>query len=137
VTTLAEAESQAENIRAEAQRIKNQVEAEGKRIINEALNLLSAEQIAMQVRMELIRQLPEIIRESVKPMERIEGIKIIQWNGLDAGAPDTPGQPGTGSLADQLVIQRAALPRSGAAGGLAAQGAGHEGRRHQRPGRGS
>src|SRR5262245_47732784 len=103
VTTLAEAESQAEKIRAEAQRIKNQVEAEGKRIINEALNLLSAEQIAMQVRMELIRQLPEIIRESVKPMERIEGIKIIQWNGLDAGVPGAPGQAGTGSLADQLV----------------------------------
>ena len=103
VTTLAEADAQAEKIRAEAQRIKNQVEAEGKRIINEALNLLSAEQIAMQVRIELIRQLPEIIKESVKPMERIEGIKIIQWNGLDGAAPGTPGQLPAGSLADQLV----------------------------------
>jgi uncharacterized membrane protein YqiK len=103
VTTLAEADAQAEKIRAEAQRIKNQVEAEGKRIINEALNLLSAEQIAMQVRMELIRQLPEIIKESVKPMERIEGIKIIQWNGLDTGGTGAPGQTGPSGLADQLV----------------------------------
>jgi uncharacterized membrane protein YqiK len=103
VKTLAEAEAQAEKIRAEAQRIKNQVEAEGKRIINEALNLLSPEQIAMQVRMELIRQLPEIIRESVKPMERIEGIKIIQWNGLDAASPAGDGAAVPGSLADQLV----------------------------------
>jgi uncharacterized membrane protein YqiK len=57
----------------------------------------------MQVRMELIRQLPEIIKESVKPMERIEGIKIIQWNGFDAASQSGQGQPAAGSLADQLV----------------------------------
>ena len=135
VTTLAEADAQAEKIRAEAQRIKNQVEAEGKRIINEALNLLSAEQIAMQVRMELIRQLPEIIKESVKPMERIEGIKIIQWNGLDATSPGRARSARLGQPRRSAGEQRAALPRAGAAGGLAAQGAGDEGRRHQRPGR--
>ena len=135
VTTLAEADAQAEKIRAEAQRIKNQVEAEGKRIINEALNLLSAEQIAMQVRMELIRQLPEIIKESVKPMERIEGIKIIQWNGFDAASPGRAGPARLGQPRRSARQQRVALPRAGAAGGLAAQGAGDEGRRHQRPDR--
>jgi uncharacterized membrane protein YqiK len=104
IKTQADAEAEAEKIRAEAQRIKNQVEAEGKRIINEALNLLSIDQIAMQVKMELIRQLPEIIRESVKPMERIEGIKIVQWNGLEAnGANGEHVVPGGGSLSDQLV----------------------------------
>jgi uncharacterized membrane protein YqiK len=104
IKTQADADAEAEKIRAEAQRIKNQVEAEGKRIINEALNLLSVEQIAMQIRLELIRQLPEIIRESVKPMERIEGIKIVQWNGLDAGATNAEHVvPGGGSLADQMV----------------------------------
>jgi uncharacterized membrane protein YqiK len=104
VKTLAEAEAQAEKIRADAQRIKNEVEAAGKRIINEALNLLSAEQIAMQVRMELIRQLPEIIRESVKPMERIEGIRIFQLNGMDGiTSSGEKGVAASGNLADQIV----------------------------------
>jgi uncharacterized membrane protein YqiK len=43
------------------------------------------------------------MKESVKPLERIEGIKIIQWDGLDATSQDVQGQPVFGSLADQLV----------------------------------
>ena len=50
---------------------------------NAAANTLSAEQIAMQLRLALLKHLPEIIRESVKPMENIDGIKIIQ--GKDGG----------------------------------------------------
>jgi len=61
----------------------------------------------MQVKLELLKQMPEIIRESVKPMEQIDGIKIIQVEGLNAGsAGSTNGEGGKGadgSLADQLV----------------------------------
>lgn len=108
VTTLAQAEAGAEKVRADATRVRAIVEAEAKRIMNEALNLLSPEQIAMQVRIELLRQLPLIIRESVKPMEQIDGIKIIQLNGmpgaLGAGG-DAQGASGAGggNLADQMV----------------------------------
>ena len=83
------------------------VEAAGKRAINEASNILSVEQIAMQIKLELLQQMPDIIRESVKPMEQIDGIKIIQVDGLNAGsagsANNESGSGGDGNLADQLV----------------------------------
>lgn len=94
-------------LRAEADETRYRVEADGKRSINEASNTLSVEQIAMQVKMELLRQMPGIIRESVKPMEQIDGIKIIQVDGLNAGsAPGGDGSAdgnGGGNLADQVV----------------------------------
>src|SRR5690606_30244829 len=82
------------------------VEAEGKRAINEADNILSPEIIALQVKKALIEALPEIIRESVKPMERIDGIKIMHVEGLGGGNGGGNGHAsggGEGSLADQLV----------------------------------
>ncbi len=101
----AEGEAQAEKLRAEAAAMRYQVEAEGKRALHESNNILSPEQIAMQVRLALIQALPHIIRESVKPMERIDGIKIFQVEGLGAnggGAGEARGENG-GSLADQVV----------------------------------
>ncbi len=116
VRTIADAEAEKIRIRAlgeadsvklhaEASEKKYAVDAEGRRALNEASNLLSAEQIAMQVRLALIKHLPEIIKESVKPIENIDGIKIFQLDGLNAGgstATNGEGQP-TGSLADQVV----------------------------------
>ncbi len=116
VRTIADAEAEKIRIRAlgeadsvklhaEASEKKYAVDAEGRRALNEASNLLSAEQIAMQVRLALIKHLPEIIKESVKPIENIDGIKIFQLDGLNAGgstAANGEGQP-TGSLADQVV----------------------------------
>jgi uncharacterized membrane protein YqiK len=106
VTTLAQGEADAEKVRADATRVRAVVEAEAKRIMNEALNLLSPEQIAMQVRIELLRHLPLIIRESVKPMEQIDGIKIIQLNGMPGtvgGDGQASNSPTGGNLADQMV----------------------------------
>jgi uncharacterized membrane protein YqiK len=82
------------------------VEATGKRALNEAANLLSNEQIAMQVRLEIVRQLPDIIRESVRPMEKIDGIKIMQVEGLISGNHNGQGEAPmqvNGNLADQVV----------------------------------
>ena len=100
----AENHAQALRIRAEANLRNYEVEAEGKSMINEAINKLSAEQIAMQVKLALITALPRIIEESVKPMEKIDGIKIFQVDGLRGGnAPGGNAAPGNGSLADQAV----------------------------------
>ena len=102
----AEGHAQAERLRAEALEAVYRVEAAGKRAINEAENLLSAEQIAMQVRLELIRQMPEILAQSVKPMENISDIKIFQVDGLTGtsggGGGGGDGPSGIG-LADQAV----------------------------------
>lgn len=100
----AEGHAQAERLRAEALEAVYAVEAAGKRAINEAENLLSAEQIAMQVRLELIRQMPEILAQSVKPMENISDIKIFQVDGLTGGGGGGHGDGASGSgLADQAV----------------------------------
>lgn len=123
VTTLANAQAakqeieakgqaEAEKLKAAAADVRYKVDAEGERALNEARNILTAEQIAMQVRMELLKVLPDIIRESVKPMESIDGIKIINVEGLSGqsgsvGASGSAGGAGgsgaEASLADQLV----------------------------------
>ncbi len=109
VRIRAEGSSDAEKLQAAAKQVSYSVEAEGKRAVNEAANLLSVDQIAMQLRMKLIESLPEIISESVKPLENIDGIKIIQVDGLNGhgGNGGGNGQAGAaggeGSLSDQIV----------------------------------
>jgi uncharacterized membrane protein YqiK len=97
--------AEAVQIRAEANLRNYEVEAKGKALINEAINKLSAEQIGMQVKLALIQALPGIIAESVKPVEKIDGIKIVQVEGLVRGGADGAGSTtnGGGSLADQAV----------------------------------
>ena len=101
----AEGDAEAEKIRALAARLRYEIEAEGTKLRNEAINTLSTEQIAMNVRLKLIEHLPSIIAESVKPMEKIDGIKIFQVDGLARnGAPAEGGGNGaSGSLAEQAV----------------------------------
>ncbi|MCL2829152.1 MAG: flotillin family protein [Betaproteobacteria bacterium] len=115
VTVAAQAEknaasdqAEAVRIKAEAQRIAYQVEAEGKRLVNDAINTLRDAQIALQIKLALIERLPEIIAQTVKPMEAIEGIKIIQVEGLSGTSRTTGSGTGesaaaSGSLADQAA----------------------------------
>lgn len=103
-TMEAKAESEAIIALADAAERKYEVDAAGKRELNEADNLLSAEQIAMKVKLELIKSLPEIIAQSVKPMENIEGIKILQVNGLTGQSGNTlDGEAQSTNLADQMT----------------------------------
>jgi len=102
----AKAEADAIVLKAAAEEKQYKVEAEGRRALNEAANTLSVEQITMQIKLELIKSMPSIIKESVKPMEQIEGIKIIQVDGLNSGGSGSVGGEagaGDGSLADQVV----------------------------------
>lgn len=95
----------AEKLKAEAMAATYKVEAEGKRSVNEASNTLSPEQIAMQVRVKLIEALPQIIAESVKPMQNIDGIKILHVDGLNGSSQGTASgtDAAGGGLADQAV----------------------------------
>ncbi len=102
----AQGEAEAEKLQAEAAAVRYGVEAQGEQALNEARNTLSVEQIAMRVKLELMKVLPDIIHESVKPMEQIDSIKIIQVDGLQAGGQGAGAENGgapAGSLADQLV----------------------------------
>lgn len=108
VRLSAKGKADAELLLADAKARSYAVEAEGKKAINAAANMLSAEQIAMQVRLALIENLPEIIAQSVKPMEQISDIKILQVNGIGgnsagSGSGNNDVAEGNGSLADQVV----------------------------------
>jgi uncharacterized membrane protein YqiK len=99
----AEGHAEAEKLRLVAARLRHEVEAEGARLMNEAQNILTPESRGSLARLRLIDKLEAIIRESVKPMERIEGIKILHVDGLSGGAGHggtTEGRPG---LADDVV----------------------------------
>lgn len=102
----AQGESEAEKLRAAAAEIRYAIEAAGKRALNEADNLISPEVISLRIRSALIEHLPKIIAESVKPMERIEGIKIVQVGGMNGDGGQGANGSGGGNghnLADQVV----------------------------------
>jgi uncharacterized membrane protein YqiK len=123
ITVAAEAEKRASEDRAEAARVaatgeadsvriraqadeeRYRVDAEGKRSINEARNALNEDQIRMEIRLELLRQLPLIIQQAVKPMERIDGIKIVDVRGMGGmgGGDAGSGGAGDGNLARSVV----------------------------------
>src|SRR5258705_4784199 len=64
------------------------------------------------VRMRLLDRVEAIIRESVKPMEKIEGIKILQVDGLGGGGRGEPdGKTGIAeSVVNQALRYRAQAP---------------------------
>jgi len=98
----ADAFALAEETRSKAYRIRHQVESEGVRLMAEANNIASPEARASALRLRLVEKLDAIIRESVKPMEKIEGIKVVHLDGLTV--PAGGGSPeGEGGLTDRLV----------------------------------
>ena len=102
----AEGESEAEKLRADAARVRFEVEAAGQRAVNEAANILSMDQISLQTKLALLKVLPEVIRESAKPMEAIDSIKIVQVDGLTNGGGKSGASAnggGSGNLATDAV----------------------------------
>ena len=103
----AQGEKDAEIARAEGKHKYYEVEAEGKEKLNNAQNILNIDQIQMAVRLKLLEVLPQIIAESVKPMENIDSVKIVQMNGqpFGGGAAGAAGVVGTSnqSLPEQFV----------------------------------
>ncbi|MDQ8181261.1 flotillin domain-containing protein [Pelagicoccus sp. SDUM812005] len=106
---LTESKAAAEKIRiiAEADQKRFEVEAYGEKAINEAKNILSSELIGFELRKILAQVAPQIMEASVKPMEKIDSIKILQANGF-GGVAGGNGSNGTaagsgGGLPNQLV----------------------------------
>jgi len=102
IKTQAMAEADAEQIRMVAARVRAGLEAEAARLMNESHNMLSPEARVSLFRQKLLDKMEAIIRESVRPMERIEGIKILSVNGL-GGAQSNGGEEGATSLPEQVV----------------------------------
>ncbi|RWQ19238.1 flotillin family protein [Mesorhizobium sp.] len=91
------ASAEAEKIHALAAAQRYEVDAAGHRQLNEAENLLSDEARAGRLRGKLLDHMEGIIRESVKPMEKIEGIKILHVDGINGG------QGGSRNVTDEVI----------------------------------
>jgi uncharacterized membrane protein YqiK len=103
IRAQAEAYADADKIKSMALRVRAEIEAEAARMMNEAHNMLSPEARMSALRMKLVEKAEAIIRESVRPMERIEGIKILQVDGLGGGGTHVNGDASGGGLADSVV----------------------------------
>jgi uncharacterized membrane protein YqiK len=100
----AEADADADKIRAMALRVRAEIEAEAQRLMNVAHNMLTPEARMSALRMKLVEKAEGIIRESVRPMERIEGIKILHVDGLGgSGGGNGIDAGGGGNFADGVV----------------------------------
>src|SRR5690606_32156743 len=116
-TEIAERDKRIELIEAakaaESAGIRVKVEAVGERVaeskrhqaarmstavaVEAAANILSDDQIALQTKLALLKVLPEVIRESAKPLEAIDSIKIVQVDGLTQKTGNASGSGGNGS----------------------------------------
>ena len=103
-----EAQAAADKIRilAEADQKRLEVEAIGEKAINEAKNILSENIINFEIRKILAQITPQVVEASVKPMENIDSIKILQANGfggVNSGNSGEGGASSGGSVPNQLV----------------------------------
>ncbi|OVE81151.1 flotillin [bacterium K02(2017)] len=112
VTIAAQADAESEIVRAEAADKRYTVDAAGQKALNEAENTLTDDIVAMRIKLSLIENLDKIVRESVKPMEAIDDIKIIQIEGINPNGGNSHSGLSSGSttvghdngnLAEQVV----------------------------------
>lgn len=104
--TLAEAQRRADELYAEGAAAKYQADAEGDRLLNEAANLLGSDQISMRVRLAMIEALPAILREQLKPIEKVGSIKVLsmpQGAGFSQPGGAVQGGSGSGDVTQNLL----------------------------------
>ncbi|AKS45198.1 Uncharacterized membrane protein YqiK, contains Band7/PHB/SPFH domain [Octadecabacter temperatus] len=101
----AQADANAMTVRAEAKKTDLLATAEGQTAIANSENELSAEIVAMKVRLASLEAMPKIIAEMVKPAEKIDSIKIHQVTGMGRGIGDggSDGSGATGTPVNQAL----------------------------------
>jgi flotillin len=101
----AKAAADAKMLQAAADEKVFAVDAAGKQALYEAENVLSSEQIELRRALATIAALPEVIKQSVKPLENIEGIKILQGYGTGGVSNGTShaASASQGGIAEQVT----------------------------------
>ena len=107
-----------EKLASMAAKIRYEIEAAGKKALNEAENLRSDASRRSALRLKLAEKIEGIIREWVRPMQNIDSIKVVDVNGLPGFSQGGEGGKGgsangntdsssydskKGSLADNVV----------------------------------
>ena len=86
------AEAEARHM-AEAAKLRAVVEAEAQRLINEAENILTDEARHSLFRRKMLEHVEGIVAASVKPLEKIQDIRIMQLDGVTGGGGSRDGSP--------------------------------------------
>ncbi len=105
ILTESRASADAKILQAKANEKVYEVDAKGKQALHEAENVLSIEQVELQKALAMLKALPQIIEQSVKPLENIEGIKILQGYGAGGNTLATGLGEGQsqGGMAEQVT----------------------------------
>ena len=106
---IAAKDAEVKTIGAEADKVAAAIEIEAQRLRYEAENTLSDNARAGLLRAKLIERLEGIIRESAKPMEQIDAIKILHVNGIGNAGSTGKSSP-TDEVIDSILRYRAQAP---------------------------
>ena len=87
-----------EKLASMAAKIRYEIEAAGKKALNEAENLRSDASRRSALRLKLAEKIEGIIREWVRPMQNIDSIKVVDVNGLPGFSQG--GESGKGGSAN-------------------------------------
>ena len=91
---------------ATAEQLRSAVLAEAERLRNEAENVLTDDARAGRLRSQLIEKLESILRETVRPIEKIDGIKVVHMSGGNMSGSRSP----TDEVIDSALRYRVQAP---------------------------
>lgn len=107
---IASKDADTAKIAAEADKLTAAVAAEAQRLRNEAENVLSDGARNGRLREKMVDRLEGIVRESVRPMEKIDGIKILHVDGLTGGGSGGGSRSPTDEVIESALRYRAQAP---------------------------
>ena len=90
VVAEARAESEAARLKTETEKERLLAESEGKRALIEAENLATETLMAMKVEMHRLDQLPEVAAQMMKPVEKIDSIRINHIGNPRSSSGESP-----------------------------------------------
>lgn len=110
----AQADASAKSTAANAQKAAMEAEAAGRAALNSAENTLSDAVIRMRLEERKLDRMPEIMTQMMKPVEKIDSIRINQIGGVGSTGGGLPGEGGVdsafGSAMDQILSMAVRLP---------------------------
>lgn len=110
----AQAESEAAALRTASLKDELLAQADGRRALAEAENLMDERVVAMRVELAKVEALPRVLAEMVKPAEKIDSIRIHQVSGLGGaaggGSGDGTAKPPINQALDSMMAMAVQLP---------------------------
>ena len=107
----AQADATVKTMAGEAERARTEAEAAGRVAMNQAENTLGDAVIRMRLEERKLDRLPEIMTQMMKPVEKIDSIKINQISGAGGTGGSGEGVDGAfGAAMDQILGMAVRLP---------------------------